>query len=151
MKWTAALVDALWSGTVASVATTAVLAACGRIERDDPPAPLNGPSQWVWGKPAALSRGFSIRRTVVGYLIHHAMSVLWATVFERARRKQSESPRSVLSAAAATSAAAWVVDYRVVPERLSPGFERQLSRTSLVLTYTTFALALAGAACFARK
>lgn len=152
MKWAEAFIDALWSGTVASIASTAVLAACGSTERGDAPGPLNGPSQWIWGRSAARRRGFSARYTVIGYLIHHAMSVFWATMFERINRGTPPPARArVLGAAAATSAAACLVDYRVVPKRLTPGFERQLSRKSLLLTYTAFALALAGAALFARR
>jgi hypothetical protein len=153
MEWREALIDALWSGSVASVISTAVLAAAGSYERADAPRPLNGPSQWVWGKHAPQQRGFSIRYTVVGYLIHHAMSIFWATFFERFRpRNRSTAVRPpVLAAAAATSAAACLVDFRIVPERLSPGFERQLSRTALLMTYAAFAAGLAGAVLLARK
>lgn len=152
MKWTHALVDALWSGTVASIASTGMLAACGCLERNDASGPVNGPSQWVWGRQAARRRGFSLRYTVTGFLIHHAMSVLWATVFERVSRSRARaSPARLFGAAAATSALACVVDYRMVPKRLTPGFERQLSRKSLFAIYGAFALALGGAALFARK
>jgi len=151
MNWNKALSDALWSGSVASVITTAVLAGCGSKERGAAAAGLNGPSQWVWGRAAARQRTFSVRHTVVGYLIHHAMSIFWATLFERIRDKQEASVPATLGAAAATSAAACLVDFRVVPKRLSPGFERQLSRTALFVTYAAFALALAAAATKARK
>ena len=152
MSWSRALSAALWSGTVASVASTAMLAACGRAERRDASGPINGPSQWIWGRHAAVRRGFSLRYTVTGYLIHHAMSVLWATLFERASHpRNSASPAHILRAAAATSALACLVDYRMVPKRLTPGFERQLSRKSLFATYSVFALALGGAALFMRR
>src|SRR3954465_5567739 len=84
--WKQALIDALRSGSVASVATTIVLAACGAIECDDAPGPVNGPSQWIWGRYAAYQRGFSSRYTLAGYAVHHAMSIFWATLFERLRR-----------------------------------------------------------------
>jgi hypothetical protein len=153
MSWGHALAYGIWSGSVASVVTTAVLAACGAAERRSPPGPLNGPSQWIWGEQASYRRGFSVRYTVIGFVIHHAMSVLWATVFERFnhRERGTASPAKLLATAAATSAVASLIDLRVVPSRLSPGFERQLSRPSLFMTYGAFALALAGAAWFARK
>ena len=144
---------ALWSGSVASVVSTAVLSVCGCVEHRDPFLPLNGPSQWVWGRHAPHVPGFSIRHTVAGYVIHHTMSVLWATVFEkmRAGKAATRGPVHPLGAAVATSAAACFVDYRVMAKRFTPGFEKQLSRWSLLATYSAFALALAGAAIAARK
>src|SRR5215211_4038912 len=77
---------ALVSGSVASVATAATIAACGAIEGRDPVSPLNGPSQWIWGRRAAYARGPSLRHTAVAYAIHHATAIMWATLFERLRR-----------------------------------------------------------------
>ena len=150
--WAEACADALWSGSVASVATTAVLASCGALECADAPAPVNGPSQWIWGKHAAYQRGFSARYTIAGYLIHHAMSIFWATLYEKFnRRTPAATPGKALALATATSALACMVDYRLVPERLTPGFQKRLSRTALFFTYGAFALALAGSSLIARK
>jgi hypothetical protein len=153
LSWGGALRSALVSGTAASFITTVVLAACGETERDDPYGPLNGPSQWIWGTQAACRRGFSVRHTVVGYLIHHAMSIFWATFFEKlaASRYHSRPAAETLAIAAATSAVACLVDYRVVPDRFTPGFEKQLSRHSMALTYVAFAAALAGAVWLTRE
>jgi hypothetical protein len=151
--WRAALVNGLWSGTFASLVSTAVLACCGSAERNDAFRPLNGPSQWIWGKQAPYARGFSLRHTVVGFLIHHAMSIFWAVGFEKLRgcAKDRDAGPACMSAAAATSAAACLVDYRLIPKRLTPGFEKQLTRTSLLATYAAFALALAGAVWVKRR
>jgi hypothetical protein len=149
--WGSALRSALVSGTAASLFTTVVLAACGKKERADPYGPLNGPSQWIWGKHAACERGFSVRHTVVGYLIHHAMSIFWATFFEKLAASRNPSlAAETLAVAAATSTVACVVDYCVVPDRFTPGFEKQLSRHSMALTYVAFAAALAGAVWLTR-
>jgi hypothetical protein len=150
-SWTEAFAEALGSGSVASVATTLVLAICGACERAGAPAPLNGPSQWIWGRHAAYRRGFSARYTVAGYVIHHAMSILWATLFEKFRRRTDARKTVVLADAAVTAALACAIDFRVVPDRLSPGFQKQLSRTSLLLVYTAFSLSLAATALAARK
>ncbi|ESJ25561.1 hypothetical protein B551_0203050, partial [Cupriavidus sp. HPC(L)] len=42
----------------------------------------------------------------------------------------------------AVAAAACVVDLRLTPKRLTPGFERRLSPWSLALVYVAFGLAL---------
>ena len=133
---------ALLSGSVASVATTAMLAAWGALARRDPVSPSNGPSQWLWGRAGAYTRGASLRHTAVGYLIHHAMAVAWATVFERLRRDSG----ATIAPAAATGTLAYVVDYKLMPQRLQPGFDAQVSRPAIGLFYVTFAAALAIAA-----
>jgi hypothetical protein len=151
-SWAEAFADALWSGSVGSEATTAVLASCGALECADAPGPINGPSQWIWGKQAAYQLGFSTRYTVTGYFIHHAMSIFWATLYEKLnRRSPARTPAKVLALATATSALACIVDYRLVPERLTPGFQKRLSRTSLFFTSGAFALALAASSLITRK
>jgi hypothetical protein len=141
--------NALFSGTVASIATTASLAVSGALERGDSVSPSNGPSQWLWGRRAAYARGASLRHTFVGYVIHHATAVMWATLFERLRRARPDATGTI-AAAATTSALAYVVDYKVVPHRLQPGFDAQVSRPALGAFYVTFAAALAIAACTRR-
>lgn len=140
------------SGGTASVASALALALCGKLELDDPYAPLNGPSQWLFGIPAAFEGGFSLKHTVSGYLIHHAMSILWAFVFERLRAKPALATKETLLPAVATSALACLVDFQLTPDRLTPGFERRLSRKSLAIVYATFAIGLtAGAAIGAAR
>jgi hypothetical protein len=49
----------------------------------------------------------------------------------------------VVVPAAATSVLACFVDYRLTPDRLTPGFEKRLSRRSLFVVYALFAAGLA--------
>jgi hypothetical protein len=138
-SWRDALRDALVSGSVASIASTAALLLFGEKEIGDPAAPLNGPSQWIWGRHAKYRNGFTVRHTVVGYAIHHAASIFWALFYEKARRGPA------LRDAAITSAVASAVDFRLTPPRLRPGFEKRLSQPALVAVYAAFALGLAAA------
>ena len=131
------------SGSAGSLLSTLALAASGWRELGDPYAPLNGPIQWLFGRHAALKDGASIKHTLSGYVIHHAMSVFWAVVFERFRGRHRANVTNALLPAAATSAVACFVDYRLTPKRLTPGFERRLSRKSLALVYVAFAVGLA--------
>jgi hypothetical protein len=132
---------AVSSGSIASLASTIVLALRGKAEIDDIWAPLNGPSQWIWGRHAKYRNGFSLRHTAVGYAIHHVASIFWATFYERFCRRGSM--RAIAEAAATTSALAAFVDYRLTPQRFTPGFEKRLSKRSLVLVYAAFGLGLA--------
>ena len=138
---------ASFSGSLASALSAFMLAACGRLELQDPWAPLNGPSQWLFGTRAAKKSGLSLRHTLTGYAIHHAASVFWALIFERWRLRS----RSLVLPAAGTAALACFVDYRLTPRRLTPGFERRLSRKSLATVYIAFAVGLAVAAALREK
>ena len=137
--------QALVSGAVASVLSTAVLALCGQIENRRPAGPINGPSQWVYGRRAARVRQPSLRHTLTGFLVHHAMATGWAFLHERAfgEHKAQQPFSKRLSRAAVTASAANIVDFQLTPKRLRPGFETQLSRKSLFAVYATFAIGLA--------
>jgi hypothetical protein len=144
-SWREAVRDALVSGSVASIASTAALALFGTKEIGDPAAPLNGPSQWVWGRHAKYRDGFTLNHTVVGYAVHHLASIFWAVLYEKARRGP------VLRDAAITSAVASLVDFKLTPPRLHPGFEKRLSRPALAGVYAAFALGLAAGALWAAQ
>ena len=144
-SWRDALKNAAASGTAASVVSTLVVTSCGQREIGDLARPINGPSQWLWGRHAAYVRGPSVRHTVVGYAIHHTMSLFWAAFFERFRPRGNE-PTATVVAAAATATMAYIADFKVVPPRLSPGFETGLSRRCVIAAYVAFAGALAATA-----
>lgn len=136
---------ALISGAVASVLSTGVLALCGQIENRRPAGPINGPSQWIFGRWAARVREPSLRHTLTGFFVHHVMATGWAVLHERAlgRRKAQHTFPARLGRAAVTAVVANFVDFQLTPKRLRPGFETQLSRKSLFAVYAAFAIGLA--------
>ncbi len=101
------------SGSVASLATTVVLAALARRRGSDAVQPLNSTSHWYLGEAAGRSRRIDLRHTLLGYATHHAASLFWAAVFEVAR--QVRPRRAPLTDAVAVSALAAFVDYVLVP------------------------------------
>jgi hypothetical protein len=147
-----AIARATVSGSVASLLSTFALAVCGKAEQGDPFLPLNGPSQWIFGRNAPYRSGFCLPHTPVGYLIHHSMSVFWALFFEKwMGPKRQSSVMKALPQAAATAALACFVDYRLTPKRLTPGFEKKLSRKSLAIVYAAFAIGLAAGLALDRE
>lgn len=145
--WGQALADGLVSGSIASIASTAVLTVRGVREADTPYAPTNATSQWVHGEQAAYHDEPSVRHTAVGYVIHHASVTLWAVIYEKCFGEHAErgDPADIAKAAAggaAVAAMACFVDYRLTPRRLRPGFEKRLSRASLFMTYASFGAGL---------
>jgi hypothetical protein len=152
--WRTAWYSALRSGSAAAVLSGIMLIVCGQVERGTPAGPLNGPSQWIWGEGAAYRRRPTWRHTAVGYSIHHAVSVGWALLHEKhvAGLVKGRSAAIRLAAGAVTSALACAGDYKVAQGRLQPGFDKQLSQTSLLLVYLAFAVGLgAGGTTAARS
>jgi hypothetical protein len=144
-SWRNAFLRALGSGSAAAVLSGIVLAVCGKLERNAPAGPINAPSQWFWGERAAHRRRASLPQTALGYSIHHAVSIGWASLHEKhvAGLIPSRSPAARVAEGALTAAVAYFVDYHVARGRLQPGFEKHLSGKSLFATYTAFGLGLA--------
>lgn len=132
------------SGTAASVLSAVMLSLCSKRDENSFAGGLNGPSQWLWGEREAATRAASLKHTAVGYLVHHATATFWAACYQKffggAQRK---SAGRILAEAAAMSAAAYVVDYKLTPKRLQPGFEKHVRPASMVAVYASFALGLA--------
>jgi hypothetical protein len=143
--WPDAIRDGLASGSLASVASTVVLSACGEKENDTPYAPTNAISHWFWGERAAHRDGLSARYTLLGYTIHHASATLWAVVYEKlfGERAQRKETVPALAGGLAVAGLACFVDYKLTPQRLQPGFEKRLSSQSMLLVYGVFGLSLA--------
>lgn len=132
------------SGSAASVASTVALAVCGEAEDGSAAGPINGPSQWLWGREEAYTKQATWRHTATGYVIHHAMSILWATLYERAcRSEERKSVARICVEAASVTSLAYFIDYRVAPPRLRPGFKKHLGPGSLLTVYLAFAAGLA--------
>ena len=143
--WTAALREGAVSGTLAGLLSAAALGLAGRREVADPAAPVNATSHWLWDDEALHRDGTDGRHTAAGLLIHQLASSFWATVHARAVAGRPAATRAgpALAAATATAALACLVDMRMTPHRLSPGFEHRLSRPALAAVYGCFALGLA--------
>lgn len=137
-------VDALISGTIAGIATALTAAALGEKERSSPAAPLNATSHIVFGDEAARQKRPSLKYTGTGFLLNHAAAILWAAVYEAWFGKSTDSHQvgKALAGGAAVAGLAYLTDYYLVPERLTPGFEKRLSGTSLATIFGVLALSL---------
>ena len=133
------------SGAIASLLSAAVLAQASRRETGSPFACLNATSHWIWGDEAARHQAPSLSHTAAGYLIHHAASCFWGVLYERmvGERVDRLPPAAKVATGLAAAGLACLVDYRLVPHRLTPGFEFRLSRRSIAAGYLAFGLGLA--------
>jgi hypothetical protein len=143
--WREAIRDGAISGSIASAVSTAALAAGGMRETGSPFAPTNAVSHWLWGDTAASHDEPSVRYTLTGYATHHVSAIVWAILYEKWFGDKADRKEVVpaLTGAAAVSALACFVDYKMTPRRLQPGFEMRLSRPSLFLVYTSVGIGLA--------
>lgn len=139
------------SGAIASLSSSVVVAVCSACEARAPLAGVNAASQWLWGRRAKRRTGPSWRYTVVGYLVHHFSSLLWAGVYEAWCLRRPAPPRVSAARAAVVAAAACLVDYTVTPPRFRPGFERHISRTSMAAVYVAFGAGLFACAWARRR
>ena len=137
--------QALLAGSVASVLSAGALTLAGRRENRSGAAPINAVSHWYWGDEALRRRRIDLAHTATGYSIHHGASVFWAGLFAWVARYRPvlRTPGGIAWGSLATSALACFVDFRLTPERLTPGFEHRLSRPALAAIYATFAIGLA--------
>lgn len=137
-SWKQAMHDGAVSGSIASLLSTAVLAARGKREVGSPFAPTNAISHWLWGDHAASHAEADKRHTLLGYAIHHAASTLWAVCYEKwfGELVQKKNIAPAAAGAVIVSGLACFVDYQLTPKRLRPGYEMHLSRPSLFWVYT---------------
>jgi hypothetical protein len=151
--WNTAFRRGLVGGATSSVLSTVALALLGRQQAGSAYAPTNAVSHWIWGDEALRADAPSMRHTVPGYLIHHGSATFWSVLFERVCGPllDRRDPATTLGVATAASAVACVVDYRLTPRRLQPGFEQHLSRPALAVVYGAFGVGLALGAMLSRR
>jgi hypothetical protein len=141
--------DTLTTGAVATVATTAAVAAFGQAEIGNAVAPINAVSHILWGEQAAKVEEMDATHTLTGLAFNAAAVTGWAGVHEFLMPRTG--PRrfdQALLTGTVVSALAFVTDYYIVPKRFTPGFEKRLSNFSLFGVYSTLALSLAsGSMC----
>lgn len=142
--WSGALRSATLTGAVAACTTGASVSATGKRDSGSAVAPLNATSHIAWGESAGQVETVDAKHTLVGSAIHLGACIFWATVYERwfGRAAERGDLARALAGAGAVAAAAYVTDYRLVPRRLTPGWEQRLSAESLAAAYCVLALTL---------
>lgn len=140
---TALLSNSLVSGTIASAVSAAVLALLAKIEGAAPVQPINATSHWLHGENAGKIRSIDAKHTGTGFATHHAACVFWASLFEVLRAAAPDAaPARIVRDAAAVAVIAAVVDYGLVPRKLTPGWEEPLPIRSVAGGFAGLALGL---------
>lgn len=64
-------------------------------------------------------------------------------MFKLERAKSPPSPATIVASSAATSALACFVDFKLTPQRLTPGFEHEIDKAAIARVYVAFAAGMA--------
>jgi hypothetical protein len=132
------------AGLGATLTTTAAMAAMGRRHDATPWAPINAVSHIFYGDEAADHVEPSMEYTAAGALLNAGAMFAWAGVYAMLwRAVPRRSASNAIGLAAATAALAYIVDYHVVPARLTPGFEKRLRIGPMAWIYGALAVGLA--------
>lgn len=112
------------TGTVSGLLMSTVVGIVSRLTIGQSAPGLNAISHILWGEKATRQPTWTLRHTATGLLLNQVACLFWAGCFEVLWRRH-RSHRVMSSAADATTIAivAYVVDYHVIPKRLTPGFE----------------------------
>jgi hypothetical protein len=136
--------DTAAAGSAATALTTATILCLGHERDTSMWAPLNAVSHITFGDEAAWHTELSAKYTGTGTALNTAAIFSWAAAHAGVMRllPRQDLPAAI-GAAVAVSAGAYLVDYYVVPRRLTPGFEKRLSGRSLFWIYSALAAGLA--------
>jgi hypothetical protein len=133
----------LRAGVLGGLLSLATMAWRGRADVKAAAAALNAPGQWIHGSKVLRRNAASPRYTLTGVAVHLASGFFWTALLHRLRSERSRrTKRNALVDVIAVTVLAAVVDLRVVPHRLSPGFQDRLRPASVALVYASYAAGL---------
>lgn len=143
-SWSEAARDSLATGAVADAAVLAALAVNGRRDSASAIAPINAASHVAWGEEAGAVQTVTVRHTLPGLLINTGAGIWWALVLQKlfGRAVDRGGLPTALAAGAATAGLAYLLDYRLLPRRLSPGWEQRLTPRSVLSTLGVMGMGL---------
>lgn len=152
-SWNAAMKDSLITGAAASLAAGAAVAWRGREDTGSALAPINATSHILWGDAAGQVEQPTWQQTLPGVLINAGAGVWWALVMQKlfGSAVDKRGLPAAVAGGAATAALAYVVDYHLVPQRLTPGWEQRITRRSLFIGLAAMGAGLAAGALLARR
>lgn len=134
---------AVRSQLIAASAAAAV-AAVGQIENRDGIAALNTISHIAWGDEGFEHAELSVKYTGAAIVLNQVSVTSWALLHEWIFGKARDEGQWGVSLAggALVSTLAYIVDFKLAPDRYKPGFETKLSSRGLIAVYVLLALAL---------
>ena len=142
--WSETLQDALVAGSIVAAATIAAVALRGLNDSGSAVAPLNASSHVIYGPEAGEVDHPDLKHTLPGLAINAGASVFWATVYERlfGRAITRGDVGKALLGGGTVAGFAYLLDYHLLPKRLTPGWEERVTGRSLAMIFGVMALTL---------
>jgi len=128
------------AGLIAAAATAGVLIGLGSAHHAAM-RPLNSVAHILIGSRAYYMEGVDPIVTPLGVVAHVLSIVIWGILLATVTRTLGGV--RLYGAALAFAGFTWLVDLRLLPERLRPGFESGLSAAEIATVYLVLALSLA--------
>lgn len=114
----------LTAGATAAILSGLTLGLFATLQGLPPWAPLNATAHLLHGPSAGAFTGLDWSHTAIGAFIHVASAFFWAIVaFLVLRLAGGGNARAAWIAGLSTAIVAGVIDYGLMPSRLTPGWE----------------------------
>jgi hypothetical protein len=113
--------------------------------------PIHASGHWLHGRKAGRKSQPDLAHTAVGFGTHHLATMFWSFLMEQWLGPKRRTLPEMALTGASTAIVAAVVDYAVMPRRLSPGWELALTRKSMAGAFAAMAAGLAAGALASRQ
>jgi hypothetical protein len=130
----------LKTGLGLAAATNATIMLASDKELGAPWAAINAICHVVDGDEMTQPSEWSPRESPLGIVINGTAMAVWGVLYEGALAVTKTQSSPFTGALGALTA--YVVDYHLVPKRLTPGIEKKLSSSSLLAVYLALGIAL---------
>jgi hypothetical protein len=139
-------------GSMGGLAANAGVAFAALEEGRSPWQPFNATSHWLRGKKAAQFQTADFAHTVPGIMTNQAAAMFWGAVLGTYfALRPPRSNAGIFRDAAWLGTLALLVDYGLLPRRLSPGWHLALSRKSVLIGFMSMSLGLGLGGVAARR
>ncbi len=127
-----------------AISAAAAVAVMGQLENRDGLAAINTVSHIAWGDEGLEQSELSLKYTGAALVLNQVSVTSWALLHEWIFGRARDQGKWGVSLAGGflVSALAYVVDFKLAPQRYKPGFETKLSNRGLFAVYVLLALAL---------
>lgn len=120
-------------GAGAALASLAATAALARAEGKPALQPINSSSHWLWGEAAGKRTEADIAHTGIGTTTNVGAGFFWGGILGSILYRRRPTPTQTLGYGIGLGAIAGVLDYGIMPKRLTPGWELTLTARSVAL------------------
>lgn len=129
------------TGFVLAAATNAAIMLASDKENNAHWAALNCVAHIIDGDEKEQPTAYSPRESWLGIGVNGTAMCAWGVIYEGALLVTKT--RSNVFTALLGTAAAYLIDYKVVPPQFTPGIEKRLTRNSVLVAYASIALGFA--------